>query len=78
MYFILITSLIIAIGSIFGSFATAVNHSVMPISVGFVAGIMLYIALGETIPKSRAVWNGRFSTLGACIGVIIGIIINGL
>ncbi len=76
--FIFTTSLIIAIASIIGSFATGITHIVMPVSVGFVSGIMLYVALGEMIPKSRAVWNGRFSTLGACIGVIIGIIINGL
>ncbi len=76
--FVCITSLIIAVASIVGSFATAIEHKVMPISVGFVSGIMLYVALGEIIPKSRAVWNGRFSTLGACIGVIIGILVNGM
>ncbi len=76
--FIFTTAFVIAIASVLGSFATGILHIVMPISVGFVSGIMLYVALGEVIPKSRAVWNGRFSTLGACIGVIIGIIINGL
>ncbi len=76
--FIAVTSLIIAFSAIFGAFATVVVHVVMPISVGFVSGMMLYIALGEVIPKSRAVWNGRFSTLGACVGVIVGIIVNSM
>ncbi len=76
--FIIVTSFIIGISSILGAFLTNVYHFIMPLSVGFVSGIMLYTALGETIPKSRAVWNGRFSTLGACIGVVVGIVVNGL
>ncbi len=76
--FIVVTSFIIGMSAILGAFLTNISHLVMPISVGFVSGIMLYTALGETIPKSRAVWNGRFSTLGACVGVVIGIVVNGL
>ncbi len=76
--FIIVTSFIIGMSAIFGAFLTNISHFIMPVSVGFVSGIMLYTALGESIPKSRAVWNGRFSTLGACIGVVIGIIVNGL
>ncbi len=76
--FIIVTSFIIGVSAILGAFLTDIAHVVMPISVGFVSGIMLYTALGETIPKSREVWNGRFSSLGACVGVVIGIIVNGL
>ncbi len=76
--FIVVTSFIIGVSAILGAFLTNITHIVMPLSVGFVSGIMLYTALGETIPKSRAVWNGRFSTLGACVGVVVGIIVNGL
>ncbi len=75
--FIVITSSVISVGAIIGAFLTGSIHIVMPISVGFVSGIMLYVALGEVIPKSKQIWNGRFSTLGACIGVIIGIVIKG-
>ncbi len=78
MDFIFTTSLVISLASVLGAFATSLIHILMPVSVGFVSGIMLYVALGEVIPKSRAVWNGRFSTLGACVGVVIGIVINGL
>ncbi len=78
MQFIIVTSFIIGVSAILGAFLTNISHVIMPLSVGFVSGIMLYTALGETIPKSRAVWNGRFSTLGACVGVVIGIVVNGL
>ncbi len=76
--FIGTTSLVIAVAGVLGAVATDLIHKVMPISVGFVSGIMLYVALGEIIPKSRAIWNGRFSTLGACVGVVVGVIINSL
>ncbi len=76
--FIVMTSLVIAFAGVFGATLTERVNLLMPISVGFVSGIMLYVALGEVIPKSREIWNGRFSTLGACIGVTIGIIVNGL
>ncbi len=75
--FIAVTSSVISLGAIIGAFLTGMIQVVMPISVGFVSGIMLYVALGEVIPKSKKIWNGRFSTLGACIGVIIGIVIKG-
>ncbi len=76
--FIVMTSSVIAFSAILGAYFTRVSHIIMPISVGFVSGIMLYVALGEAIPKSKAVWNGRFSTIGACIGVIIGIMLNSI
>ncbi len=76
--FIIVTSFIIGTSAILGAFLTNISHFIMPVSVGLVSGFMLYTALGETIPKSREVWNGRFSTLGACVGVVIGIIVNGL
>lgn len=78
LQFIAMTSFVIGVSAVLGALATVVSHLVMPISVGFVSGIMLYVALGEVIPKSRSIWNGRFSTLGACIGVILGIVVNSL
>lgn len=73
---VLLTSFLMAMSAIVGGFLTYENHIVMPLSVGFVSGIMLYIAIGDAIPKSRSVWNGRLSTLGACIGVVVVILVN--
>lgn len=73
--FIIITSIIISLSALFGAFLTSLSYFVLPISIGSVSGIILYMTLGELIPKSRTVWNGRFATLGACIGVIIGILL---
>lgn len=75
---ILVTSFFMAISAIIGAFFTYELHIVMPLSIGFVSGMMLYVAFGEVIPKSRLVWNGRFSTLGACIGVVLVILINSM
>ena len=35
---------------------------------------MLYVTCGEILPESKELWGGKLSTVGALLGMVIGIL----
>lgn len=63
-------------GVLLGYAVSILSPIIVTLSMGFAAGVILYIVCEELIPESKEIWNGRLTTVAAIIGVIIGIIIT--
>lgn len=63
-------------GSMLGYIFSGISSVFAALFLGFSSGVMIYIACGEIIPESKAVWNGRFTPVCAGIGFITGIFIT--
>ncbi len=63
-----------AIGSFAGFFVSEISSTFLPICLGFSGGVMLYVTCGEILPESKELWGGKLSTVGALLGMVIGIL----
>lgn len=63
------------IGAFFGTILGSISNSFIGLCFAIAAGTMLYITCGELIPNSKDIHKSRFTTVGLCIGFMIGIII---
>jgi len=66
------------VGAISGYLLGDISHLFVSVSLGFAGGAMLYLILGELMPKSRDVYKGRISGFLAVLGAIAGIVMSGL
>ncbi len=63
-------------GAYFGVLIGEVAYSLIGFSLAFAGGTMLYITIGELIPKGQELNKGRISTMFAVFGFMIGIIVS--
>ncbi len=64
------------IGAMIGYLLGEISPLLICICLGFAGGAMLYITCSDLIPESRALHEGRLSTLGLIVGVMGGILIT--
>lgn len=64
------------LGACIGSLIGNLGSNLIGFCLSFAAGTMLYITLGELLPKGKALDQGRISTFYAILGVVVGIIIS--
>lgn len=62
------------IGAFFGIIIGTISEQMISVCLGFAAGAMLYISVGELIPESHKIYKGRIAYIGNILGFIIGII----
>ena len=62
------------IGAFFGVLLGVISEQLISICLGFAAGAMLYIVVGELIPESHKLYRGRWSYIGNLSGFLLGII----
>jgi len=46
---------------------------IISISLAFAGGLMLYVTCRETLYQARKTWNGRLSTIGNALGMVLGV-----
>lgn len=63
-----------ALGSLVGFFVSEISSTFLPLCLGFSGGVMLYITCGEILPESKELWGGKLSTVGALLGIMVGIL----
>lgn len=63
------------LGALLGAIIGQVSPITLAISLGFAAGAMLYIVFDELIPEAQVQARGHSGTLGAVMGVIVGMAI---
>lgn len=68
-----LTSLPMALGSLFGCFIK--SPVIITLSLSFAAVMILYVTIRETLPLANKTWNGRLTTIGNVIGMVFGMII---
>ncbi|KGG79848.1 zinc permease [Caloranaerobacter azorensis H53214] len=61
------------IGAFIGAALGNISNFFISLCLAFAGGTMLYITCGELIPNAKKLYNGRASTIGLTIGLIIGI-----
>lgn len=64
------------LGAYFGVLIGEMAYGLIGICLAFAGGTMLYITIGELIPKGKELDKGNISTIFATIGFILGIIIS--
>lgn len=64
------------IGAYFGVIIGEMAYNLIGFSLAFAGGTMLYITIGELLPKGQELNKGRISTFFAVLGFIIGIIVS--
>ena len=63
-------------GALMGALIGHYAYELIGVCLAFAGGTMLYISLGELIPKGKDIYGGRMSTILALLGFIMGMIIS--
>lgn len=64
------------LGAYFGVLIGEVAYSLIGVCLAFAGGTMLYITIGELVPKGKELHKGQISTMFVVLGFILGIIIS--
>jgi len=57
--------------AVFGAYAVGTVSALLPYSMGFAAGAMLFVISDEIVPETHTRGNERVATLGTMLGVIV-------
>ena len=67
---------LMGIGAMTGFVISSLSPILLTLTMGFAAGVILYIVCEELMPESKEIWNGRLTTIAVIFGIIIGIIMT--
>lgn len=65
------TGVVEAIAALLGYFATVQMQVLLPWSLAFAGGAMLYVISDEMIPESHTKGNSHFATMGLMVGFVV-------
>ncbi len=71
-----LTGVIEVIGTLIGYFAVSVSSAILPFSLAFAGGTMLYVISDEMIPETHAHGNQRGATYSLLIGFCLMLLID--
>lgn len=63
------------VGAFIGAYVGMISNVFISLCLSFAGGTMLYIIWDEIIPNAKNLHKGRFSSIGAVIGFMIGLIL---
>ncbi|GAB6031069.1 hypothetical protein CHUAL_007880 [Chamberlinius hualienensis] len=66
------------IAGLLGAFLVNLAEPVLPYSLAFAAGAMIYVVMDDIIPEANSCGNGRLATWGSIVGFVILAAITGL
>lgn len=67
---------LMGVGAMIGFVASSLSPIMVTLAMGFAAGVILYVVCEELIPESKEAWNGRLTTVGVILGLILGILMT--
>ncbi len=76
LLYALLAGIPMGVGALIGALLGEISDKIIACCLGFAAGAMLYIVIGDLIPESKSIYKGRISTIGNILGIILGIIIS--
>ncbi|XP_033739292.1 zinc transporter ZIP11-like [Pecten maximus] len=59
------------IAGLFGVVAVSIAEPLLPYSLAFAAGAMIYVVVDDIIPEAQTCGNGRLSTWGTIVGFVV-------
>lgn len=65
------TGLIEVVGTFVGYFAVTVSKAMLPFSLAFAGGTMVYVISDDIIPETHLSGNGKASTFALIIGFVV-------
>ena len=68
-----VTGLFFGVGTCVGSLLGKVDAKIMSYVFAFCAGTMLYTSLGDNLPRSHRLYNGRRTSFFCIAGVLVGL-----
>ena len=74
LFYVILSGIATGIGSFLGAVIGQISNGVIAICLGYAAGAMLYIITSELIPESNKLYQGRISSIGNILGIIMGLI----
>lgn len=73
IFYVILSGITTGIGAFFGAFLGKISSNIIAICLSFAAGAMIYIVSGELIPESNHLWQGKATTIGNMLGLLMGI-----
>jgi ZIP family zinc transporter len=73
-----LTGLVEPIGGLLGVTMVSVFEPILPISMGFAAGAMLFVISEEIIPQTHSQGRSRYATFSLMTGFIVMMILDNL
>ena len=61
------------IGAYLGAYLGTISQEIIALSLSIAGGIMLYIVCDELIPKGKALYKGKTSSIAVILGFLLGI-----
>lgn len=74
IYYVILSGITTGIGAFIGCLIGGISEQIVSICLAFAAGAMLYIVSGELVPEYNKLYNGKLSTLGNILGILLGLI----
>lgn len=63
------------IGALIGAAIGYISKDVIAVCLAAAGGAMLYVSVGDLIPESKNIYNGRWSAVGNVLGILAGMVI---
>lgn len=76
LFVAVVTGLVEAAGAALGFFFVRAATGILPWSLGFSAGMMLYVISKEMIPESHARGHARYATFGLLVGFAVMMVLD--
>lgn len=64
------------VGVLISSLFSNIAPAILSVGLGFAAGAMLFIVLDEMIPEANTIEQSHIPTIGALIGILLGVFIS--
>jgi len=74
LIYVIMSGITTGIGAFFGAIIGGISQTVISMCLAFAAGAMIYIVSGELIPESNKLYQGRMTSLGNILGILLGIV----
>lgn len=74
IYYVILSGVTTALGALLGAILGGISEKVIGLCLAFAAGAMIYIVSGELTPESNKLYNGKTTTIGNMIGILIGFV----
>lgn len=75
VFFSVLVGIPTGIGAYAGAYLGSISTNIISLSLAIAGGIMLYIVCDELIPKGKALYRGKITSIAVIVGFLLGLVI---